>query len=557
MTRITRKFRWPLLGAAAAALVLVTTSALAGSGVGGVFNLGQTNTVDATSILSGNPGANPQLRVATSGSGAAVRGDSASATGLIGLHTGTTGSSAGVQGDTASTDGNARGVFGRVTSVSAGAGSAGVYGLNNSSSGNGYGVFGRQNGSGVGVFGSSPSGQGVFGASGSSTGVSGQSVSGSGVYGTHAATTGAVPGIRGDTYSTAAFASGVMGFVPSTAAGRDSAGVFGQNNSTSDQGFGVRGVQNGFGIGVEGSTPSGIGVKGKGAIGISGSGTTAGAFQAVGPGAVGIDVEGCCDTDAVGGNIRSSNIGLDISSSNIGLIAFGPNDGIQASATATEHSGIYAHHDGPLVGYGVFARSEGGDGVHAYSEGNGKSAIYGGWDGTSGSGWAGWFAGNVHVDGAIFAGTKDFRIDDPLDPAHKYLQHTSVESPDMMDIYNGNVTTDGKGFATIRLPRWFQALNRTFRYQLTILGHASWDTQARVWDEIAHNRFAIRTNHPQVRVSWQVTGVRHDPYANANRTPVELAKPAALQGSYIHPELYGKPRRLSESRVSEPPVRKP
>jgi hypothetical protein len=43
-----------VVGAVSALTVLATGSALAGSGVGGVFNLGQTNTVNAKSTLSGN-----------------------------------------------------------------------------------------------------------------------------------------------------------------------------------------------------------------------------------------------------------------------------------------------------------------------------------------------------------------------------------------------------------------------------------------------------------------------------------------------------------------------
>ena len=54
-TSAIMKMRPALFGAAAAALVLTTTSALAGSGVGGVFNLGQVNTVDAQTSLNGNP----------------------------------------------------------------------------------------------------------------------------------------------------------------------------------------------------------------------------------------------------------------------------------------------------------------------------------------------------------------------------------------------------------------------------------------------------------------------------------------------------------------------
>ena len=54
-------------------------------------------------------------------------------------------------------------------------------------------------------------------------------------------------------------------------------------------------------------------------------------------------------------------------------------------------------------------------------------------------------AGNLQVDGTVSKGGGSFKIDDPIDPAGKYLSHSFVESPDMMNIYNGNVTTDAKG----------------------------------------------------------------------------------------------------------------
>src|SRR5205823_14059541 len=114
--------------------------------------------------------------------------------------------------------------------------------------------------------------------------------------------------------------------------------------------------------------------------------------------------------------------------------------------------------------------------------------------------------GDLHVSGAITAGTKDCRIDDPVD-AGKDLQHASVESDAMLDLYSGNVRTDGRGFATVRLPRWFQALNRDFRYQLTPVGQL---VLAAVVRPLAHNRFTIETAKPHGEVSWQVTGVRHD-----------------------------------------------
>jgi len=76
---------------------------------------------------------------------------------------------------------------------------------------------------------------------------------------------------------------------------------------------------------------------------------------------------------------------------------------------------------------------------------------------------------------------------------------------------------------------------------LTPIGAQSWDARAGVWREIAHNRFTIRTDKPRVKVSWQVTGVRHDPYANAHRIRVIVPKTGAERGKYLHPDLYAEP----------------
>ncbi len=144
--------------------------------------------------------------------------------------------------------------------------------------------------------------------------------------------------------------------------------------------------------------------------------------------------------------------------------------------------------------------------------------------------------GDVNILGSLSKGSGSFKIDDPLDPANKYLYHSFVESPDMMDVYNGNITTNQRGIAVVTLPEYFQALNRDFRYQLTVIGQFA---QAIVAKEIRHNQFEIKTNHPGVKVSWQVTGIRHDAFADAHRIPVEQPKPPEEQGKYLHPELFG------------------
>ena len=135
--------------------------------------------------------------------------------------------------------------------------------------------------------------------------------------------------------------------------------------------------------------------------------------------------------------------------------------------------------------------------------------------------------GNLNVTGTLTKGGGSFKIDDPLDAANKTLSHSFVESPDMMNIYNGNVTTDKHGLATVTLPAYFEALNRDFRYQLTVIGQFA---QAIVGKEISQNRFIIRTDKPGVKVSWQVTGIRQDAWANAHRIPVEEQKPQKERG---------------------------
>lgn len=60
-------------GGAVAVGALASASALAGTGIGGVFNLGQTNTVNAKSMLSGAT-AGPQLQVTNTSTGTGATG---------------------------------------------------------------------------------------------------------------------------------------------------------------------------------------------------------------------------------------------------------------------------------------------------------------------------------------------------------------------------------------------------------------------------------------------------------------------------------------------------
>jgi len=214
-----------------------------------------------------------------------------------------------------------------------------------------------------------------------------------------------------------------------------------------------------------------------------------------------------------------------------GVIAAGGGGGIDGQGGA----GISASGGAPSNVGGVggsFAGANGRDG-----DGDGIDASGGNLNGNA---YAGNFSGDINVSGTIFAGTKDFRIDHPLDPANKYLVHASVESSEMKNIYDGMITLGGGGEAEVNLPEWFEALNGDFRYQLTAIGRSS--PGLYISEEISGNHFHIAGGIPGTKVSWQVTGVRKDAYAKATPLVVEQVKSGREQGFYIHPELFGAPQ---------------
>jgi hypothetical protein len=157
--------------------------------------------------------------------------------------------------------------------------------------------------------------------------------------------------------------------------------------------------------------------------------------------------------------------------------------------------------------------------------------------------------GNLNVAGAITAGVKDFKIDHPLDPTNKYLYHGSVESSEMMNIYTGNAILDNSGEGVVSLPKWFEALNRDFRYQLTAIGAPA--PNLHIAQEIANHQFIIAGGAPGMKVSWQVTGVRHDAYAKAHPLVVEVKKSEKERGHYLHPDAYGAPRLTQEEMLRQ------
>jgi len=194
---------------------------------------------------------------------------------------------------------------------------------------------------------------------------------------------------------------------------------------------------------------------------------------------------------------------------------------------------------------GVWAISTNGNGLFAQGRNFGAyvTGTMHGLYADSASGQAGWFGGNVLVTGNLSKSGGSFKIDHPLDPANKYLSHSFVESPDMKNIYDGVTTLDASGAAWVELPEWFGALNSSFRYQLTSIGAPG--PNLYIAQEISGNQFKIAGGEAGGKVSWQVTGIRQDAWANAHRIQVEEAKPEAERGHYLHPELYNQPETKS------------
>src|ERR1700683_718513 len=260
-------------------------------------------------------------------------------------------------------------------------------------------------------------------------------------------------------------------------------------------------------FGNGGNSTGSNGVVGYGATGVAGNSTITGSYGTYGSGSTG-----------VWGNSTGTG-------ANVGVLGLGAT-GVSGSGDAW---GVLGESSRASGRGGGFSNSSTGDALFTYNQSGGYAAF---------------FDGDVDVDGNLSKAGGSFKIDDPLDPANKYLYHSFVESPAMMNLYNGNATTDASGSAVVQLPGWFETLNRDFRYQLTVMGQFA---QAIVASKVANHQFTIKTDKPNVEVSWQVTGVRQDAFAKAHPLRVEEEKAAADRGRYLHPELFGAPK---EARIS-------
>ncbi len=151
----------------------------------------------------------------------------------------------------------------------------------------------------------------------------------------------------------------------------------------------------------------------------------------------------------------------------------------------------------------------------------------------------------LEVTGTITGAVKNFRIDHPLDPENKTLEHSCIESSEMLDLYRGNVTLDDNGAAVVALPDWFEALNKEFSYQLTPLGKPA--PGLYIAQEIEKCQFKIAGGTRGARVSWLVTGVRHDAYASSHPLEVERDK-GVMCGTLLYPKEQKQQAELAQRK---------
>jgi hypothetical protein len=239
--------------------------------------------------------------------------------------------------------------------------------------------------------------------------------------------------------------------------------------------------------------------------------------------------------------------------------------GVQGEAATDDYYGTGGKFEGGYIGahgfveptgsqayYGVYGYCDGGSGMNfgVFGDATGGGSNCGVYGMASGgtNDWAGYFDGDVRVTGTFTNPGPALEIDHPLDPVDQYLRHPAVHSSEMKNVYDGVVVLSSSGEAWVELPDWCEALNTDFRYQLTAIGAPG--PSLYIADEVAGNRFRIAGGEPGMKVSWMLTGVRHDAHARACGIAVEGPKRSDDTGKYLHPEAHGASPTLAIGRFA-------
>ncbi|HEC77698.1 MAG TPA: hypothetical protein ENI34_00970 [candidate division WOR-3 bacterium] len=124
-------------------------------------------------------------------------------------------------------------------------------------------------------------------------------------------------------------------------------------------------------------------------------------------------------------------------------------------------------------------------------------------------------------------GTLVFTMDHPFDPMNKILNQYAVGSSEPVFVYNGTAYIKDNGRVEVKLPDYFDEINKNPRIQLTGVG----TYEIYVAEKIKNNRFVIG-GKPGTEVYWTVTAERKDVHARIAKilTPVEQPKTGHLIG---------------------------
>lgn len=243
----------------------------------------------------------------------------------------------------------------------------------------------------------------------------------------------------------------------------------------------------------------------------------------------------------------------------IGVIALGnnlgtytvPSSGGAGIAGTGLNIGVFGHATDPL-GFGVYSSGNflADGGIHATGDITADGVVYAPrgimTDGFSIA------AGNMAIEGIFTAqmisasgdlmagGTKNFIIDDPRDPANKYLKHASIESNEILNLYRGVGIFDASGEVVVQLPDYYEAINKNASYQLTPIGAAM--PNLYIASEVNNGIFIIAGGVANKKVSWILTAERNDPYIRNNPEIRNMVvDKGADRGRYLAPEVYRQP----------------
>lgn len=122
--------------------------------------------------------------------------------------------------------------------------------------------------------------------------------------------------------------------------------------------------------------------------------------------------------------------------------------------------------------------------------------------------------GNLNVTGSITGASKNFKIDDPLDPEHKYLFHSSLEGPEIAVFYRGEGELQN-GQAVVTLPAYFEKLTRKENRTVLLTNIDGGDT---LWvatqdgAQVKDGTFVVRSfnSGSSQKFNWEVKAVRAD-----------------------------------------------